>query len=359
MARASISPDRAGLALAAHDAASWPSRRRRARRSSATSSGRTSHAARPSSARCCPRTSRTETPPDRLQHHRPGPAPPLCPARHSQLVGDEECGDLRRRAAGGAHRRVHPGGAGPAAPTVRQEGQAMNWIALKMLTGDRAKYLGIVFGVTFATLLMAQQVSIFCGIMTRHRQPDPATSASADIWVMDPKVRYVDDIKPLPDERPVPRPRRRRAWPGRCGCTRAWLAAPAGGRQLPQVILLGLDDATLVGAPREMVARQPRRPAPARRRHHGRGRLRVPVARASRSQLGQRLRDERPPGRAGRHLQGVAAVPDVADRLHALQPGDAVRAARAQPDVVRAGQAARPASPPRRSCRRHRASRPG
>ena len=37
----------------------------------------------------------------------------------------------------------------------------MNWIALKMLTGDRSKYFGIVFGVTFATVLIAQQVSIF------------------------------------------------------------------------------------------------------------------------------------------------------------------------------------------------------
>jgi len=29
----------------------------------------------------------------------------------------------------------------------------MNWIALRMLTGDRSKYLGLVFGVTFATLV--------------------------------------------------------------------------------------------------------------------------------------------------------------------------------------------------------------
>ena len=34
----------------------------------------------------------------------------------------------------------------------------MSWIALRMLTGDRSKYLGLIFGVTFATLLMTQQV---------------------------------------------------------------------------------------------------------------------------------------------------------------------------------------------------------
>ena len=36
----------------------------------------------------------------------------------------------------------------------------MNWVALRMLTGDRSKYLGLIFGVGFATLLMSQQVSL-------------------------------------------------------------------------------------------------------------------------------------------------------------------------------------------------------
>jgi len=43
----------------------------------------------------------------------------------------------------------------------------MSWIALKMLTGDRSKYYAIIFGVTFACLLIAQQSAIFCGIMLR------------------------------------------------------------------------------------------------------------------------------------------------------------------------------------------------
>ena len=30
----------------------------------------------------------------------------------------------------------------------------MNLVALKMLWGDKAKYLGLVFGIAFATLLM-------------------------------------------------------------------------------------------------------------------------------------------------------------------------------------------------------------
>jgi putative ABC transport system permease protein len=45
----------------------------------------------------------------------------------------------------------------------RQDGpqKTMNFIALKML--DRAKYLGIVMGLTFASLLLTQQSGIFVG----------------------------------------------------------------------------------------------------------------------------------------------------------------------------------------------------
>ena len=43
----------------------------------------------------------------------------------------------------------------------------MSWIALQMLMGDRAKFFGIVMGLTFAALLINQQGSIFCGLMLR------------------------------------------------------------------------------------------------------------------------------------------------------------------------------------------------
>ena len=39
-------------------------------------------------------------------------------------------------------------------------------IALKMLFGDRAKYVMLISGITFATLLMAQGMSLFCGLMS-------------------------------------------------------------------------------------------------------------------------------------------------------------------------------------------------
>lgn len=43
----------------------------------------------------------------------------------------------------------------------------MNFVALKMLMGDRAKYLGLIFTIAFASFLLANQVSIFCNIMLR------------------------------------------------------------------------------------------------------------------------------------------------------------------------------------------------
>jgi putative ABC transport system permease protein len=74
----------------------------------------------------------------------------------------------------------------------------MIWTAFKMLTGDRGKFLGIVFGVTFAAMLIAQQMSMFCGIMqlTTSQIRDVE---GADLWVMDRDVLSIDDFKPMND----------------------------------------------------------------------------------------------------------------------------------------------------------------
>jgi putative ABC transport system permease protein len=60
-------------------------------------------------------------------------------------------------------------------------------IALRMLFGDRTKYLAILLGVTLTSLVITQQGAIFIGLMSRTfalitDMGDP------DIWVMDPKV---------------------------------------------------------------------------------------------------------------------------------------------------------------------------
>jgi putative ABC transport system permease protein len=123
----------------------------------------------------------------------------------------------------------------------------MNWIALKMLTGSPGKYIGIVFGVAVASLLISHQASVFCGLM-RQTGGQIRDIQGANIWVMDPNVQFSDDIKPLSDSdlyrvRGVPGV----AWAVRLYKGLARLRLEDGNFQ--QVILLGLDDATLVGAP--------------------------------------------------------------------------------------------------------------
>jgi putative ABC transport system permease protein len=74
----------------------------------------------------------------------------------------------------------------------------MFWIAMRMLTGDRTKFYGIIFGVAFAALLMAQQTAIFFGIMHMTVSVIEDTPG-ADLWVMNRDVLSVDDSKPMPD----------------------------------------------------------------------------------------------------------------------------------------------------------------
>jgi putative ABC transport system permease protein len=74
----------------------------------------------------------------------------------------------------------------------------------------------------------------------------------ADIWVMDPNVRFVDDIKPLSDDDLY----RVRGVPGVAWAVRLYKGvarARFDDGNFQQMILLGLDDATMVGAPREVV----------------------------------------------------------------------------------------------------------
>lgn len=128
----------------------------------------------------------------------------------------------------------------------------MSWIALKMLTGDRSKYFGIIFGVAFATVLMAQQISIFLGIMGRTTS-QIGDVRDAAIWVMDNKVRYIDEIPALPDTDL----QRVRGVPGVAWAVKLYkgqVRARLSDGNFRNVVLFGLDDATLVGAPAEMIA---------------------------------------------------------------------------------------------------------
>src|SRR5215510_2176841 len=74
----------------------------------------------------------------------------------------------------------------------------MNFVAWKMLTGDRAKYLGLIFTIAFCTFLLENQTSIFAGIMKRTGSQIRDVT-DADLWVMDPKTEYFDQTKRLKD----------------------------------------------------------------------------------------------------------------------------------------------------------------
>lgn len=128
----------------------------------------------------------------------------------------------------------------------------MNAIALKMLMGDRAKYLGLIFGIAFATLLMSQQVSIFIGLMSRTAS-QILDITEADVWVMHPKVSYIDEIEALPDIDLV-RVRGVQGVSWAVPLYKGLAVIRSVDGIMNQVILMGIDDASLIGAPHKMIA---------------------------------------------------------------------------------------------------------
>lgn len=128
----------------------------------------------------------------------------------------------------------------------------MIYVAWRMLTGDRAKYLSLVIGLAFSVLLMTQQGSIFTGILTRTFAMVTDVPA-ARVWVMDRGVQYPDDLKPMKDSdlarvRDVP------------GVDWAVPLFKSNGRarthdgSFQTVFVFGLDSPTLLGGPSEFVS---------------------------------------------------------------------------------------------------------
>ena len=127
----------------------------------------------------------------------------------------------------------------------------MNSVALKMLVGDRAKYLGIIMGLTFASLLITQQLAIFIGLMARTYGA-VSDLALPDIWVMDPKVQFIDDIKPLQDTQ-LYRVRGVDGVEWAVPLYKGLIKARLDNGNFQTCNVLGLDDATLIGGPPAMV----------------------------------------------------------------------------------------------------------
>jgi putative ABC transport system permease protein len=124
-------------------------------------------------------------------------------------------------------------------------------LALKMLFGDTAKYLMLIVGIFFATFLIAQQASVFCGLMMWTTAT--LKNVPAPIWVVEEKVEQVNETNPMRDT-DVARVRSvdTVAWamPLYSGIQRVRLAN--GSFKIIQ--LIGIDPATLAGAPAKMIA---------------------------------------------------------------------------------------------------------
>src|SRR5215831_7182318 len=111
-------------------------------------------------------------------------------------------------------------------------------IALKLLAGDKAKYAGLLFGITFTSFLVTFAGSYFCGFMTR----------GFALIAVNPDVESVEQTTNIPLSA-LDRVRStegvRFAAPLAIGSGE--VIYPSGRFQPFQVI--GLDDATLIGSP--------------------------------------------------------------------------------------------------------------
>jgi len=127
----------------------------------------------------------------------------------------------------------------------------MNLIALKMLIGDRAKYIGILVGLTFASLLITQQSAIFIGLMSRTYGFLKDTGLP-DIWVMDEKVQFIDDIKPMQDT-DLYRVRSVEGIQWAVPLYKGMIRSRLDNGTFQTCNVIGIDDATLIGGPPKML----------------------------------------------------------------------------------------------------------
>ena len=133
-------------------------------------------------------------------------------------------------------------------PRLKPESFAPGILKLgyKLLVNDRAKFVALLVGITFAVFLMIEMTSLFAGAM--YRASATVINIGAKVWVMDPAVQTVANTIPLPDYvldevRSIPGVKY--AVPLYSGSTLVKLRD--GTYQ--SVSILGLDDSSLFGRP--------------------------------------------------------------------------------------------------------------
>lgn len=117
--------------------------------------------------------------------------------------------------------------------------------------GDRLKYWGLVCALSFASFIISQQGAIFVGIMKRTFSILADTS-QPDIWVMDPTVQYIDDLKGM-KETALYRVRSISGIEWAVPFYKGLIQARLTNGNFQTCFLIGIDDATLIGGPAHMV----------------------------------------------------------------------------------------------------------
>ncbi|HMZ54100.1 MAG TPA: ABC transporter permease [Nitrospira sp.] len=126
----------------------------------------------------------------------------------------------------------------------------MSYVALKMLFGDRAKYLMLLCGLTFSVMLIVQQGSIFWGLMMWSQSS--VTNINVPIWVTDPGIGQVDEVKPIADTA-VDRVRSVSGVEWAVRLYKGVLRARLSNGDYHQITLTGLDAPTLIGRPTDVL----------------------------------------------------------------------------------------------------------
>lgn len=120
-----------------------------------------------------------------------------------------------------------------------------------MLFGDPAKFVGLVFGVAFATLLIGQQAGLFVSLMSLTSS-FILDAQEADVWVMDRGVEYLDTARPMRDAELA----RVRGVPGVAWAVplfKGTAVVRTGAGVIQSAAVIGVDDVALVGVPRKTV----------------------------------------------------------------------------------------------------------
>lgn len=125
-------------------------------------------------------------------------------------------------------------------------------VAIKMLIGDRTKYLTLVIGLAFAALLMNQQGAIFLGLLNQATGPLQNVT-QPDLWVADPGIQWVAEYRSLSDDKLG----RVRSVPGVAWAEpfyNGYAVAELNNGEFKRCQIIGIPRNTLAGRPPEMIA---------------------------------------------------------------------------------------------------------